>query len=256
MSQKEVIVLAWLATATLPASAQSTAGRMLGRVVDMTTGQPVPSAQVMISAGADSAGPYRGTFAGADGSFSFGDVADGEHTIRVESIGYRSASRVVRIDDAVDTAVRIELTPQPVQLGGVVVEGTRSTVLGGFYARRATHEGYYIDRSEIAKRAAHRPTDLMRRIPGLMVVCPGVSPRCTVRFRSAVPVLAGPDKGDCPVEIFVDGVPASPDFAVDDLRVEDIQAVEIYGHAATIPARFNRGRSSRCGVIVVWTRRQ
>ncbi len=243
----------------VPGAVAARAGTVLGRVVEAGTGRPLPSAQVLLGQGPDSAAPARGTLTGVDGSFAFGDVAPGDHRLSVESVGYEASTRVVSVAPHSGASVHVGLEPHPVELEKVVVEGHASTEVGGFYVRRARNEGYYLDRAKIERLGPRRPSDLMRELPDVEVICPGVSIRCSIRVPSAVP---SPTTRDCPVQYFLDGrlmqgdaSPGSPmGFSLDDLSASEIEAIEYYPHAAMVPARFNIGVSSRCGVVVVWTR--
>jgi hypothetical protein len=224
---------------------------LAGHVVDAATGEALPNVEVMLSGGADSTGASRGTMSGAGGAFVFEDVRPGEHWLRAVSVGYVAGAWKVQVG-AAGLAVRLELQSRPVPLEGLRVQGHARARLGGFYTRREQKLGTFIDRTQIERAAPKRPSDLMRLVPGLRIICPGFSISCTLRTW-APPAIAGVDAGDCPMQYFVDGS-LSPDFQLDDLLPDEIEAIEVYTHAASVPARFNIGVKSRCGVIVIWTR--
>jgi hypothetical protein len=225
---------------------------IVGRVVDAETGRPLPSAQVLLSAASDSAASSRSALTDPDGRFALGGMAAGAYRLRVASVGYEDAEQVVRLGGSDGAIVNVEVVRRAVPLEGLVVEGRRSTALGGFYVRRARNIGSYVDRAQIERVTTDRSSDLVRQVPGLRVICPGVSARCVLRT-TAVATTAGPDKGDCPIQYFVDGS-LRVGFELDDLRPDEIEGIEVYAHSASVPARFNIGKNSRCGVVVIWTR--
>jgi hypothetical protein len=99
--------------------AQTTTGTIIGRVVD-PAGNPLPAASVeVLNTG-------RVASSGADGRFIITSIPPGAHTVRVTLLGYR---QVLLEDVAVRTAqpadIRIELTPVPIEIGGVTAEAQR-----------------------------------------------------------------------------------------------------------------------------------
>ncbi len=227
-------------------------GFVRGRVVDAATGDPLPNIEVMLSVGADSADPWTGAMSEPDGTFSFARVAPGNHRLRTRSVGFVDGAWDVQVGPN-GLSTRLELQAQPVVLEGLDVVAHARAVRGGFYARQARKMGSFVDREEIVRLSPKRSTDLVRLVPGLRVICPGVSIRCVLRTSSSAPALAGPDAGDCPMEYFVDGILMS-NFELDDLLSDEIEGIEVYTRSADVPPRFNIGVSSRCGVMVIWTR--
>jgi hypothetical protein len=84
----------------------------------------------------------------------------------------------------------------------------------------------------------------------------GASAR-SIRMGRALPGVGG---GECPVQIFVDGMLATRaapggDVSVDDLVTpQDVEAIEVFKGLGSVPAEFLNPHS-RCGVIAIWTRR-
>ncbi len=224
---------------------------LTGRVVDAVTHRPLPGVRVVVYEGADSAGASKSTVTQADGSFLFEHVELGDHLLLTEYLGYERKAEVVHVQQTSGARVAVELMTQALPLEEIVVEGHGRSELGGFYLRRSQNMGTFFDEDDIGQLSPHRLSDLMRHIPGVQVICPGVSLRCGIRMAAAAASLTD---SDCPVEYFVDGSLAPRGFEIDDLMTTDIRAVEVYSHASTIPARFSIGVSARCGVIVLWTR--
>lgn len=106
----------WLAAFALafvaaPAAAQDV-GKIEGRIVDATTGEPVAGAQVLV------VGTTLGNLTGPDGYYFVNNVPAGLHNVRAQFIGYRTvnitqqrvlAGQTTRIDFRLDqTAVEVE----------------------------------------------------------------------------------------------------------------------------------------------------
>lgn len=101
---RATIVLAGIAGWVATASAQTT-GRVVGRVVDAETGEPLVAAQIMVE------GTDLGDFVRDDGSYSIDGVPSGVHRITTEYLGYGrrtqersiSAGETVTIDFAMES---------------------------------------------------------------------------------------------------------------------------------------------------------
>ena len=93
-------------------------GRVAGRVVDDATGQPLPSATVLL------ADARTATAAGADGLFALSDVVPGRHRIVATYVGYEPALiGEVWVAPGAASTVEIRLRPRPAALTPVVVDG-------------------------------------------------------------------------------------------------------------------------------------
>lgn len=58
--------------------------------------------------------------------------------------------------------------------------------------------------------------------------------------------------GRCPIQYYVDGTFVAL-FNIDEILPGDVEGMEIYRGAATIPAEYNKG-TAICGLILIWTR--
>ncbi|MFB6248215.1 MAG: carboxypeptidase-like regulatory domain-containing protein [Salinibacter sp.] len=92
-------------------------GRVIGTVVDATTGEPLPRANVLL------ADASTGTTTNASGHFHFGRVLSGTHRIVVTYVGYETQVDSVAVSPDGRRRVRIALEPQPVSADQVVVNG-------------------------------------------------------------------------------------------------------------------------------------
>lgn len=106
-----------LAANTEASAERHLAGRITGRVTDAQTGQPLPSASVVLS------GMQQGTATGPEGRYTLRGVPAGERTLVVSYIGYEEETVRVRVEDDGTTTQDVALAP-------AVIEGQEVTVLG------------------------------------------------------------------------------------------------------------------------------
>jgi hypothetical protein len=108
-----------------------------------------------------------------------------------------------------------------------------------------------IDSATVTLMHAYRVTDILQHAKGIQLVYPDSGgPPIVQMGRSRFSDLI--HTGLCPVEFFVDGVPFdmqnSPDI---HLHPGDIEAIEVYDGASTIPPQYQSG-SAACGAVVIW----
>lgn len=213
-----------------------------GQVSDVENGRPLVAASIRFfdleredtlawEGLADSAGVFRGPRLGPS-----------TYRIEAAALGYRSVTHVVPLEGYGTVEIEIELSPEALELEPLVVVTRRRDRLeaAGFYDRRARGFGYTLDRAEIESRRPQRITDLLRLMPGVRVAVDGLGRTGVLRMR-----------GGCVPDVVMDGMRIPGPVRLDDiLRVQDVEAVEVYGGAAT-PIQYSR---SGCGSILVWTR--
>lgn len=135
-----------------------------GRIVERTQGSWIGGAAVRLSGSP----PY---FTNLDGRFQFAGVAPGRHTLTVEAMGYRARSLELLI--RTDTAMAVEMEPDPIVLdsllvraGEITIRGeirdardgqrvfdARVSVLPGFPAVRAVRGGFTVRRVPVGRAA-------------------------------------------------------------------------------------------------------
>ncbi len=115
------VALAFLCAATAPAGARTQQATVTGIVVEASESSSIGGATVRLSGSP----PF---FTVMDGAFRFSRVAPGAHTLTVEAMGYRTRSLNLVIRG--DTALTIEMEPDPIQLDSLVVEGGYVTIRG------------------------------------------------------------------------------------------------------------------------------
>ncbi|MFO7893341.1 MAG: carboxypeptidase regulatory-like domain-containing protein [Longimicrobiales bacterium] len=245
-----------MALGLLLAAAPAAAQAVVGRVVDHDTGSPLAGARVVLTAHDDSPGaPRTAALADSAGRFHLAVPYAGSWVVRAEVLGYTTSVSepfVVTPEERVELEIRMAVRPIPVEPVAVVSRTSHvSADIRAFYARvqagRRTGVGDFLTRAEIERAAGTKPSDLVRRLPGVRVTKPNghAGTRTVVRFsRGCVPAL------------YVDG------SRINQYRIEDsldefvvssnIEGIEVYRGVGHRVDGFYDDRG--CGMILVWTR--
>jgi outer membrane receptor protein involved in Fe transport len=207
------------------------------------TGAPIPD--VMISTLAAN----RSTRTDSAGHFSLSGLRPGPTAFGVRRIGFDSAAFTMQLDTGTTAHVNVTLAELPLALPVVtsMADARARQFLKAFYARKdAGQGGHFIVRSDIEARRPRVLSDLLRGIPGVQLQ--RQDGRDVVQMRQS---LLG---RDCPVGIWVDGSRMQGLF-IDDISPRDVEAIEVYSGAATVPPAFkSQPAAPGCGTIAIWTR--
>jgi hypothetical protein len=166
--------------------------------------------------------------------------------IAVRRVGYQARYLDVRFVPGELVQMGVELQPLPHQLEVVTVYGKAykperlayTTRFDDFYARRAKGDGHFFTREEMLEGGGGDIIQVFRRVPGLRIDGQGWSQWVSI------PGCPGP-------YVFVDGTKVSMGiYALQDLRVTELEGVEVYKSAASVPPEA----SGSCGAIMIWTR--
>lgn len=219
---------------------------LTGTVVDDSTQAPIPGVEVAM----EGPGGARAVTS-ADGGFTLVGLPAGIGGAVIRKIGYRPVRlRIFALaDDTLD--VRIRLKQAAVELEPLEVRATSLPPGMQSYAdRRFSGLGSYLD-PEMLRRSEHRRlSDLLRGLRGVRL-----RPVGGTRY------VAVSSRGNCPMAVWMDGVPiyrpgsrgSVPD--IDAVPVSNLEAVEVYRGAGDTPAELG-GTGAGCGTIVLWTRRR
>jgi hypothetical protein len=221
--------------------------------------QPATATLDLTVQAADSEAPLRGATLRIDGLGMRGitdqngfvrvtGLPPGPRRIEVQYLGYAPLDEIVVFDSDRTSAITVKLWPQPIQLAEVRVRARRSILVDrGFFDRRRSGHGTFFTRDEISAMQPRYLSDLLRTVTGVHVGAPSFGGRPPARSR-------GPTSSsrDCPIQFFLDGT-LTHAFNIDEVMPGDVEGLEIYRGAATVPSLFNRG-TANCGVIVIWTR--
>jgi hypothetical protein len=221
--------------ASAPPPAPATAA-LAGLVVD-AWGEPVAFAQVNLLDG------RVGTIADDSGRFLVDSLPAGPTEFGVRRIGYEPLAFRIELLDSSTVHVRVRLTQVVARLSAVNVQDARIPGLlhFGFYERREGGHGTFFLPADLEHIRPSRTSDIVRGVSGIFVDTRSSTETALFgRFAGQV----------CPIAVYIDGyfTPGSPD---ETLRPDSVLAVEIYGHAATTPVRFQR--TGACGAVVIWT---
>jgi len=245
------LVLLSFAAVSSPSAAAAQSGPAGVRVVvrEVETGQAVPAAQVLVSrvgavAVSDSTGLAQASV-----------VPAGVRLVRVQRVGYLPESFTVEFRPGETLEAEVDLERAPLELDGLTVTElmpSRSLRNVGFYGRRKTGFGRFVDREEIQRRKDSQLSSLMRSIPGVNVVfCPRT--KCDdegyVLLADATNVSINLQ---CRMKIYLDGMPVKNED-IDRMSVRSLEGVEAYPRNAGVPPEFG-GTGSACGVILLWSR--
>lgn len=223
------------------------------RVTVSDAGVRLESAEVILrTSGGDLVG---WGITGPGGSVALPVPGGGRFLLQVRRLGYGELTdREVEIASAGATAVSVELRPEALQLEGITVEAERRRRrldALGFYRRQESWPGVFYDRAQIDSLRPRGMDDLLRRIPFVLFRWDENGRRYPV-FRGG---QAGLTRICFPV-VFLDGQAVGGGREAFDVasivHPDEIDAVEFYSGAASVPSRFNTSDTG-CGVIAVWT---
>lgn len=237
-----IATLLLVATATAGGQARSMrAGAVSGTVKD-SSGNPIPDVEVTALKIA------KVVRTDTAGEFVIGGIPSGPTDLSFRRLAYSPVVRSVEVpvDDTTDLDVTLGVAAQ--QLTAVVVQAdaNRIRAMADFENRRKQGIGHFITRADIEARHPLELSDMMRMIPGAVLVPTGLG-RVNLRFARAGP-------GNCPPQFFIDGVQANG-FNIDDMPPGDVEGVEIYAGPGGLPPEFNRLHSTvACGAVLIWTR--
>jgi hypothetical protein len=227
-----------------PVAAQT----LSGRVVEAVTETAIPGATLRLL---DPAGnSVSSTIAGSTGGFVLSAPAGVDYTVTVEHIGYTPFTHgPVQLDGEGVAEMVLRLTIEVIPLNPLNVEveaRVRKLERVGFYDRKRLGLGSFIEYDQIGVQA-RTAADVLRRVAGLRLVAQGYF--TDVQTRGA---------GTCRPGIYIDGAFVSgprrsvTSFNLEDLPATDIEAIEVYPGAASVPPQYNGG-NSMCGLILFWT---
>lgn len=221
---------------------------LTGRVQDVQ-GRPIPLAEILIN---DLTGRIH---SGDDGTFRVSGIEPGRVTVTARRLGFTPAT-VTRMLPAGERQMTFVLELFPHRLAMLRVIAPRPVTrmdprIEAFNRRRAQGGGgTFITRGDIERLQARQMTDLFILAPGF---------RALRDRRNGTRVATRGNASACRMRFYIDGM--GVDMLDNNLdlmvRVQDVEAVELYRGISTAPAEFSgvdvRGDAS-CGVIVVWTR--
>ena len=250
-------LLAMIGVTAIPASAQSTAGRITGVVTDAESGQPVTDVNVSL------AGTTMGSRTGADGRYLINSVAPGRYTVRFSRLGFGVRSDSVTVTVGQAATANASLKRVAATLDQVVVVGygsqKRSDLTGSVASVTPKVEQTPITSLEQTLQGA---------APGVIVStassAPGGGISIRIRGGSSVtgsneplyiidgfPVENDP-KNSSPTDGGRDATVTVPANPLATINANDIASIEILKDASATSIYGARGAN---GVIIITTKR-
>ena len=232
-------------------SAQDT-GTLAGQVTDAQSGRPLSEAQVLVQ------GTGVGGLTNSSGRYVLLNVPAGSHTVRVELIGYGTATANVTVGAGASVSLDFQLSQTAISLDELVVTG-----VGEATQRRALGTTVdVIDAAAIEDAPVQNVAQLLQgRVAGATVNATSSQPGTgsLINFRGTSSVIGA----QTPV-VYIDGVRVDSDqataagtggeqsSALADLMVSDIERIEITkgGAASTL-----YGSDAATGVIQIFTKK-
>lgn len=156
-----ILLLSLLGSSSLAAQ-QGTATSLIGQVVDGSSTEPLPTVEVTLRSGADSA-VVAGAITDASGRFVISDIQAGEYTASFRRLGYQVVTRNVDVTGTETSSIdlgSIALLPAAVTLEGVSVVTEQPEVV-----QTADRDVYRAD--AIPGAAGGSATDLLQGVPDL-----------------------------------------------------------------------------------------
>ena len=241
-----------LATFCLVAlSAQPTSGRaqtIVGSVLDDLTSTPLFGAAVMLLDSLDTA--VRWAESDSTGRFVLNVPRAGQYRLYADRLGYSELlSDTFALRQTGPVELELRMVPMPIELEAVVVTAERRRARldrQGFYRRRDRSMGHFFDTEQILAIKPMRTTDLLRRVPGVVVRRNRIGGAVATTLRGVRP---------CPMKVVLDGYKIDlTDDALDNwVSADEVIGVEVFPGGVGAPVQ-HRGTDAFCGVIMIWTR--
>ena len=227
-------------------------GTLTGQVV-AEDGVPLAQARIRI------AGRTPLVLSGSDGRFILSAVGAGDQVLEVRLLGYVAFVQLVNVVAGQTLELHVTLVAAPIPLKSIEVKGSAALrpVLEGFEHRRARGNGHFFNQAEIARIQPHVFTDVLRRVPGVILqpAAGSFGSNDMVRMNRTTGVTGS---RNCPVLFYINGMPMQiiGDMSIDQyVAPQDVVAMEVYSGSSQTPPEFQSSLlNSRCGVIVIWTR--
>jgi hypothetical protein len=237
---------------------------VLGIALDEATREPV--AGVMLSL-LDAAGQVvRTTVSDPTGRFRLVYPGRGEmFHVRAEHVGYATAQGEVRFDRSEQLRLEVLMTTRAIALDPIVVTERRRGLLAdaGFYARRDTGLGVFVEVEEVQRTRSTQVTDLLAGRSNIRVI--QVPPFGTDIRIAGTERIDSRDGGtgwvQCAPAVYLNGAmvrtagepkPEDPPLS-DIISPQAVAAIEVFRRPSEVPARFG-GVGAACGVVLLWTR--
>jgi hypothetical protein len=226
------------AAQTAPAqTAPDSTASLVGQVEGAMTGDPAVGAIVFLRR-AD-----RGAVTDSAGAFRIDSIAPGPDTLVIRYPGIDVQSTAMEFEPSTINRATFLLAERIFQVADLQVDiKSVSADERALARRRRTGQGIFITREEMLERATNLPSDALRNIPRVEVSVYGLGGQTVL--------IGGPVTAACKPRYLVDGTLMDEDFELDDVRIDDIELIEIYRGPSETPTQY-RMETNRCGLILI-----
>lgn len=247
----------------VPLATDQGPGGVFGVVTAHESGKPIEAVEVSVE------GTGLRTLTNPNGFFSFEAVPSGMHVIEFNHLAYQDREVVARLGGSHAFQMNVDLSIEAIPIEGIVVTAVPRRLFSDMvdlHHRMELGFGEFITRDEIQTRAGNLAT-LLQGMAGARVLTGGSAAhgRYVVlrRARQIGVDTAGVHIDRCFPAVYVDGQryskPTVGGIGHDPVDMSafmsaELEAVEVYKGAASVPAMFGGGDAA-CGAVVVWTRR-
>lgn len=210
-----------------------------GRAID-TTGRPIMGVHIEL------VGTRKSAITRDDGLFVIRDLSPDIYIVSAKRLGFDARVFDVRVTGGEIVQMGLEMERQAQLLEVVRVDEVAfkperlayTTKFDEFYFRREKGGGTFLDRDQLESAGARDIYDLFRTVPGMRVRSSGWEQSLSM--------------SSCPSPlIYFDGVLTSHSLVgINDMRLSDIEAIEVYRSMSTMPTAAKAG----CGAIFFWFR--
>lgn len=258
-------------------STEQRSGGLFGLIRDARTGQGIEAVEVRVR---DT--DYR-TLTNSNGFFAIADVMPGLYAMTISHLAYEDREVVVRMDGGQAYQVNVELEVDAIPIEGITVTVVPRRLFGDMVDLQRRMElgfGDFMIRDELDSRSGTLATALQGRL-GVKLVTGSSRPGerfVVLRQARDINFVPGPGGDQEALELQEGGVLSFdycfPSVWVDGRRFSqpraggightpvdftqfmsiDIEAVEVYRGAGSVPGEFGGGDAA-CGAVVIWSRR-
>lgn len=143
------------------------AGRILGKINDAQTGEPIAGAQVYL------VDQSAGTLTNLDGRYVLSRIPAGTHALRIEFLGYGTKTVTgVDVNSGRNTVMNVTLDPEAVQLDAIEVTADRERGSSAFLLDQRRTSSALVDAvgaAEISRTPDSDAAEVARRMTGVTV---------------------------------------------------------------------------------------
>ena len=198
------------------------------------------------------------------GFFRLQTPLPGTYTLEAEALGYGEISAAeLTVELGKLNHLEITMAPAPLELEPLVAVGIPRVFqleMQGFYDRQERGFGYFLSPDDLERLSPENFHQVFQRVPGVRVSSVnGLGTKLTVLRPS---VLDGPE---CTPRMYIDGAVVGSARLADDstgvgvdptqlVSIHDLDAIEFYRGAATVPLVWSTMGRGDCGTILMWTK--